>query len=96
MIFDVLTVSAIVIAVILIVFSVMLTRHKAHTDKKIHNMARQFHLIQRNDKAKAYLKSICEKHPELCAGIDFTIVEKDDHIEIDEWHSKHPRPEASE
>lgn len=93
MILDSLTVSALVVAIMVIIGAIALTRHSANTDKKIYRMAKQFSLIQHNDKARAYCRHIYSKHPELSAGIDYTLKENGDDVEIDEWHSPHPRPE---
>jgi len=92
MILDNLTVAAIVIAIMVIIGAIALTRHTANTDKKIHRMAKQFSLIQHNNVACAFCKHIYSKYPELCAGVDFTLKENGDDVEIDEWHSHHPRP----
>jgi hypothetical protein len=56
-------------------------------------MAKQFSLILYNEKANAYCKRIHEKYPDLCAGIDFALKVKGDHVEIEEWNSNKPRPE---
>ena len=93
MILDNLTVSALVIAIMVVIMAIVLTRHTANTDKKIHRMARQLSLIQHNEKAFAYCKHIYSKYPELCVGIDFTLKSNGDDVEIDEWHSSHPRPD---
>jgi len=90
---DNLTVSAVVIAIILIIIVIMLTKQKADADKKISRMAKQFYFILHNDKANAYCKRIHEKYPKLCAGIDFTLKEKGDAVEIEEWNSNQPRPD---
>lgn len=93
---DNLTISAILIVIILIIVVIILTKHNEHTDKKLHKMSKQFSLMQYNEKAKAYCKRINEKYPELCAGIDFTLKENGDDVEIDEWNSTQPRPGKQE
>ncbi len=96
MILDNLTISALVIAIMMIMViigAIALTRHTVNTDKKIRRMAKQFSLIQHNDIACSYCKRIYSKHPELCAGIDYTLKVNGDDVEIDEWYSSHPRPE---
>jgi hypothetical protein len=90
---DNLTVSAIIIAIILIFIVFKLARMKADTDKKMSLMAKQFSLILHNDKARAYCNRIHEKYPDLCAGIDFMLKVKGDNVEIEEWNSDKPRPE---
>lgn len=90
---DNLTASAITIVIILIIIVIMLTKHRADTDKKLYRMAKQFSLMQYNEKAKAYCKRIHEKYPDLCAGADFFLKEKGDDVVIEEWNSDQPRPD---
>lgn len=90
---DNLTASAIVIAIILIFVVFMLMKQKANADKKVSRMTQQFTLVMHNDKAVAYCKRIHDKYPNLCAGIDFTLKENGDEVEIEEWNSDRSRPE---
>lgn len=90
---DNLTASAILITIVLIFIVIKLAMQNAKTDKKMHRMAKQFSLILYNEKANAYCKRIHEKYPDLCAGIDFALKVKGDHVEIEEWNSNKPRPE---
>ncbi len=92
MILDNLTFAALLITFILIIVAVALTIHKTRTDKKLYTMAMQFTLIQHNDQAHSYCKHIYSKHPELCLGIDYTLKEDGDCVEIDKWDSYHSRP----
>ena len=93
--FDNLTASALVIVIILIIVAFMLTTHKTHTDRKIRKVVKQMALTQHNASAMQLCKDICKNHPELCAGIDFTIKENGDNVEVDEWHSDQPRPDSN-
>lgn len=90
---DNLTASAIVIAVILIIVVFMLMKQKANANKKIYKMTQQFTLVMHNEKAIKYCKRIHARYPNLCAGIDFTLKERGDEVEIDEWNSSQPRPD---
>lgn len=90
---DNLTASAILIAIILIIVVFMLMKQKTVADKKISRMTQQFTMVMHNEKAIAYCKRIHDKYPELCAGIDFTLKEKGDEVEIEEWNSNQSRPE---
>ena len=90
---DNLTASAIVIAIIMIIIVFMLMRQKANAYKKIDRMTQQFTLVMHNEKAVAYCKRIHDKYPNLCAGIDFTLKESGDEVEIEEWNSDHSQPE---
>lgn len=90
---DNLTASAIVIAIIMIIIVFMLMKQKANAYKKIDKMTQQFTLVMHNEKAVAYCKRIHDKYPNLCAGIDFTLKESGDEVEIEEWNSDHSQPE---
>lgn len=90
---DNLTISAIAIVIILIIVVVMLTRYKTNTDRKLNRMAKQLILMQFNEKARALCKRINEKYPDLCVGIDYSLKENGDEVEIEEWNSNQPRPD---
>jgi len=90
---DNLMISAILIVILLIIVVALLSREKANTDKKISRMAKQFSLMQFNDKAKEYCRQIHEKYPELCAGSDYFLEQRGDDIVIEEWNSDHPKPD---
>ena len=90
---DNLTSTAIIIVIILIIVVFMLMKQKAGADRKIARMSQQFTFVMHNEKAIERCKRIHEKYPELCAGIDFSLREKGDDIEIEEWNSDKPRPD---
>jgi signal transduction histidine kinase len=90
---DNLTASAIAIVIILIIVVILLTKQRIDTDRKLNRMAKQFSLMQYNEKAKAYCKRMHEKYPDLCAGTDFFLKEKGDDVVIEEWNSDQPRPD---
>jgi uncharacterized MAPEG superfamily protein len=90
---DNLTISAIVIAIILIYIVFTLARKKADADRRMLRMSKQFSIILHNDKAIAYCKRVHEKYPNFCAGIDFMLKVKGDNVEIEEWNSDKPRPD---
>ncbi len=90
---DNLTLAAVIIVVIMVVMVVLLAKNRNETDRQLRKMARQMALMQVNDKARAACQRIREQHPDLCAGIDFTLKENGDQIEIDEWNCKHSKPQ---
>lgn len=90
---DNLTVSAIVVAIITILVVILTRKQTINTDKKMKRIAKQFTLIQYNDKARAYCMRIRDKYPDLCAGIDYTLKEKGGDVVIDKWNTEKPRPE---
>jgi hypothetical protein len=56
-------------------------------------MTQQFTFVMHNEKAIERCKRIHDKYPGLCAGIDFSLRQKGDDVEIEEWNSDHPRPD---
>jgi len=90
--YDALTVSAIVIAVALIVVIILVGRSNANNDIKLRLLARHLMMMQDNQEAMKLCKEIHEKYPDLCIGLDFTFRENGEHVEIDEWNSSKPRP----
>ena len=90
--FDNLTISALTIVIVMIVVVVFLTRNNKATDTKMRSMAWHMMLMHNNEKARELCKKIKAISPDLCAGLDFTMKEKGDDVEIHEWKSKHPRP----
>jgi hypothetical protein len=90
---DNLTISAVVIAIILIIIVLMLMKQKAGAEKKIARMNQQFTFVMHNEKAIEHCRRIHDKYPDLCAGIDFSLRQKGDDVEIDEWNSDQPRPD---
>lgn len=90
---DNLTISAVVIAIILIIIVFILMKQKAGAEKKIARMSQQFTFVMHNEKAIERCKRIHDKYPGLCAGIDFSLRQKGDDVEIEEWNSEQPRPD---
>jgi len=90
---DNLTISAVVIAIILIIIVFMLMKQKAGAEKKVARMTQQFTFVMHNEKAIEHCRRIHDKYPDLCAGIDFSLRQKGDDVEIDEWNSDQPRPD---
>jgi hypothetical protein len=90
--YDALTISAIVIAVTLIVVIVLIGRSNANNDRKMRRLARHLMLLEGNEEAMKLCKEIHRKHPDLCVGLDFTLRENGESVEIDEWNSTEPPP----
>ena len=90
--YDALTISAIIIATALIAVIILIGRSNANNDRKMRILARHLMMMEGNQEAMKLCKEIHQKHPELCVGLDFTLRENGEHIEIDEWNSNEPRP----
>lgn len=90
--FDNLTISALTIVVVMVFVVILLARNVTATEKKMRSMARHIMLLHYNEKARELCEKIKAISPDLCAGLDFTMKENGDDVEIDEWNSKHPRP----
>ena len=92
--YDALTIAAIVIVVVLIVVIILIGRSNANNDRKLRILARHLMLLEGNEEAMKLCQDIHKDHPDLCVGLDFTLREKGESVEIDEWNSTSPRPKA--
>lgn len=90
--YDALTISAIVIAVVIIVTIILIGRSNANTERKMRVLAKNLMMIEGNDEARKLCKEVHDQYPDLCVGLDYTIREKNDGVEIDEWHSDQAKP----
>ena len=90
--YDALTIAAIVIVVVLIVFIILIGRSNANNDRKMRILARHLMMMEGNDEAMKLCQDIHKEYPDLCVGLDFTLRENGDSVEIDEWNSSKPRP----
>jgi signal transduction histidine kinase len=92
--YDALTISVIITAVVFIIVIIMISNSKTATDIKMRTLARSLVTMQGNKEAMEICRKIHEKYPDLCAGIDFTLKDESNGIEIDEWNSDNPRPDV--
>ena len=92
--YDALTISVIITAAVFIIVIIMISNSKTATDIKMRTLARSLVTMQENKEAMEICRKIHEKYPELCAGIDFTLKDESNGIEIDEWNSENPRPDV--
>jgi ABC-type antimicrobial peptide transport system permease subunit len=90
--YDALTIAAIVIVVVLIVVIILIGRSNTNNDRKMRILARHLMMMEGNDEAMKLCQDIHKEYPDLCVGLDFTLRENGDSIEIDEWNSSKPRP----
>jgi hypothetical protein len=91
--YDALTLSALTIIAVIIIVTIMVGKNKAATEIKMRTLAKNLLMMQSNEEAMEICRKIREKYPELCAGIDFTLKDEGNGIEIDEWNSSKARPE---
>ena len=92
--YDALTISVIITVAVFIIVIIMIGNSKTANDIKMHTLARSLVTMQSNKEAMEICRKIHEKYPELCAGIDFTLKDESNGIEIDEWNSDNPRPDV--
>ena len=92
--YDALTLSAVTIIAVIIIVVIVVGRSKAATEIKMRILARNLLLMQSSEEAMDICRKVHEKYPELCAGIDFTLKDEGNGIEIDEWNSAKPHPDA--
>ena len=90
--YDALTVAAIVTAVVLIVVIILIGRSNANNDRKLRLLARHLTMMEGNQEAMSLCKEIHKEHPDLCVGLDYTLRENGDSVEIDEWNTNKPKP----
>jgi len=90
--FDALTISAITIAVVIIIVIILIGRSNAENERKMRVLAKHLTMLEGNEEAMQLCKEVNEKYPELCIGLDYTLRESGDGIEIDKWESNYPKP----
>ena len=92
--FDTLTISAITIIVFFIIVVVMVGKSKNATEIKMRTLSRNLLMMQSNEEARELCLKVHKKYPELCVGIDFTLKDEGNGVEIDEWNSDMTHPDA--
>lgn len=92
--YDALTISAVTIIAVFIIVIIMVGKSKAAIEIKMRILARNLLIMQSSEEALEICRKIHKKYPELCAGIDFTLKDEGNGIEIDEWNSDKPRPDS--
>ena len=92
--YDALTISAITIIAVFIIVIIMVGKSKAAIEIKMRILARNLLIMQSSEEALEICRKIHKKYPELCAGIDFTLKDEGNGIEIDEWNSDKPHPDS--
>ena len=90
--YDALTIAAIVTVAVLIIVIILIGRSNADNDRKMRLLARHLTLLEGNEEAMKLCKEIHEDYPDLCVGLDYTLRENGDNVEIDEWNSDKPKP----
>jgi hypothetical protein len=92
--YDALTIAAIVIVVVLIVVIILIGRSNANTEHKMRLLARHLMMLEGNEEARKLCRDIHKDYPDLCVGLDYTLRENGDSVEIDEWNADKPRPSS--
>jgi signal transduction histidine kinase len=92
MAYDALTFSAVIIAVVITIVVILVSRSNVNNERKMRLLAKHLTMLERNEEALKLCKEIHDKYPDLCVGLDFTFSESDDGVKIDEWKSHLPKP----
>mgnify|MGYP001813380881 CR=1 FL=1 len=92
--YDALTIAAIVTVVVLIVVIILIGRSNTDNERKMRLLARHLTMMEGNREAMDLCKEIHKEHPDLCVGLDFTLRENGDSVEIDEWNTNKPKPKT--
>lgn len=92
--YDAFTIAAIAIVVVLIVVIILIGRSNDNNERKMRILARHLMMMEGNEEAMKLCQDIHKEHPDLCVGLDFTLRENGERVEIDEWNSNKPRPRA--
>lgn len=90
--YDALTISAIVVAVVIIAVIIIVGRSSANNERKMRALADHLIMLEGNEEARKLCKQIHDEYPELCIGLDYTLRENNERVEINEWKSNHPKP----
>jgi len=90
--YDALTISAIVIAVVIIAMIIFMGRSNANNEQRMRALAKHLMMLEGNEEARKLCKEIHNKYPDLCVGLDYTLNESNEGVEIDEWKSNFPKP----
>ena len=90
--YDALTITAIVTVAVLIVVIILIGRSNTNNDRKMRLLAKHLTMMEGNQEAMNLCKEIHEEYPDLCVGLDYTLRESGDSVEIDEWNSNKPKP----
>ena len=92
--FDAFTLSAIAIVIAVIIVLVAASRSRAANEIRMRKLSRNLLITQSSEDAREICRKIHKKYPELCAGIDFTLKDDGNGVEIDEWNSDKSRPDV--
>lgn len=90
--YDALTIAAIVTVAVLIIVIILIGRSNADNDRKMRLLARHLTMLEGNEEAMKLCKEIQKDYPDLCVGLDYTLRENGDDVEIDAWNSDRPKP----
>ncbi len=90
--YDALTMAAIITVAVLIIVIVLIGRSNANNERKMRILARHLTMLEGNQEAMKLCQDINKEYPDLCVGLDYTLRENGDSVEIDEWNSDRPKP----
>jgi hypothetical protein len=94
--FDLATITAIMVVLVIVAFLVFVIRDaERRNENKMRQIMHQSVLMGRNDAAWELCRRVHEQYPEACPGLDFTFREDDRGVFLDEWKLPVPKPGVS-
>jgi hypothetical protein len=94
--FDLATISAIIVVLVILGFLIFIIRDaERRSETKMRRIMHQSVLMGRNEAAWELCRRVHEQYPEACPGLDFTFKEDERGVSLDEWKLPVPKPEVS-
>jgi len=91
--FDLATLSAIVVILVVVAFLIFTMRDaERRNEAKMRRIMHQSVLMGRNEAAWELCRRVHEEYPDACPGLDFTFKEDERGVFVDEWKLPSPRP----
>ena len=91
--FDLATLSAIIVVLVILGFLIFTIRDaERRNELKMRQIMHQTVLMGRNEAAWELCRRVHEQYPDVCPGLDFTFKEDDRGVALDAWKLPVPRP----
>jgi hypothetical protein len=94
--FDLATLSAIIVVLVIVAFLIFVIRNaERRNETKMRQIMRQSVLMGRNEAAWELCRRVHKQYPDACPGLDFTFKEDAQGVMLDEWKLPVPQPEVT-
>ena len=94
--FDLATISAIIVILVVVAFLIFIIRDtERRNEAKMRQIMHQSVFMGRNEAAWELCRRVHEKYPDACPGLDFTFKEDGRGVFVDEWKLPFPKPEVN-